>query len=85
MYTKDIDEVVVEGEEGYKTAKNFMKKLMPSHSKKVKFYDDKNIPLFSKYKLNEQINQIYSTRVDLPSGGYLIINNTEALISIDVN
>ena len=85
MYTKDIEEIVVEGEEGYKTAKNFMKKLMPSHSKKVKFYDDKNIPLFSKYKLNEQINQIYSTRVDLPSGGYLIINNTEALISIDVN
>lgn len=85
MYSKEIDSVVVEGEEGYKTAKNFMKKLMPSHSRKVKLYDDKNIPLFSKYKLNEQINQIYSTRVDLPSGGYLVINNTEALISIDVN
>ena len=85
MYSKEIDSVVVEGEEGYKTAKNFMKKLMPSHSRKVKLYDDKNIPLFSKYKLNEQISQIYSTRVDLPSGGYLVINNTEALISIDVN
>jgi len=85
MYTKDIDEIVVEGEEGYKTAKNFMKKLMPSHSKKVKLHDDSDFPLFSKYKLNEQINQIYSTRVDLPSGGYIIINNTEALISIDVN
>ena len=85
MYSKEIDSVVVEGEEGYKVAKDFMKKLMPSHSRKVKLYNDKNIPLFSKYKLNEQINQIYSTRVDLPSGGYLIINNTEALIAIDVN
>jgi len=85
MYSKEIDSVVVEGEAGYKTAKNFMKKLMPSHSRKVKLYNDKNVPLFSKYKLNEQINQIYSTRVDLPSGGYLVINNTEALISIDVN
>lgn len=85
MYSKEIDSVVVEGEAGYKTAKSFMKKLMPSHSRKVKLYNDKNVPLFSKYKLNEQINQIYSTRVDLPSGGYLIINNTEALISIDVN
>jgi len=85
MYSKEIDTVVVEGEKGYKTAKEFMKKLMPSHSRKVKLYNDKSIPLFSKYKLNEQINQIYSTRVDLPSGGYLIINNTEALIAIDVN
>ncbi len=85
MYSKEIDSVVVEGEKGYKIAKGFMKKLMPSHSRKVKLYNDKNIPLFSKYKLNEQINQIYSTRVDLPSGGYLIINNTEALIAIDVN
>lgn len=85
MYSKEIDTVVVEGEKGYKTAKDFMKRLMPSHARKVKLYNDKNIPLFSKYKLNEQINQIYSTRVDLPSGGYLIINNTEALISIDVN
>lgn len=85
MYSKEIDSVVVEGEAGYKIAKNFMKKLMPSHSRKVKLYNDKNVPLFSKYKLNEQISQIYSTRVDLPSGGYLVINNTEALIAIDVN
>ncbi|MCR4555505.1 MAG: Rne/Rng family ribonuclease, partial [Alphaproteobacteria bacterium] len=85
LYSKEIDFVVVEGEKGYRTAKEFMKKLIPSHSRKVKLYNDKNIPLFSKYKLNEQISQIYSTRVDLPSGGYLIINNTEALISIDVN
>ncbi len=85
MYTKDVEEIVVEGEEGYKTARAFMKKLMPSHAKKIKLYDNKETPLFSKYKLDEQINQVYSTRVDLPSGGYLVINNTEALIAIDVN
>lgn len=85
MYTKDVDSIVVEGENGYKIARNFMKGLMPSHVKKIKFYRDSNVPLFAKYKLNEQINQIYSTRVDLPSGGYLVINNTEALVAIDVN
>ncbi len=85
MYTKDIDEIIVEGEEGYKVARSFMKKLIPSHVKKVKLYEDKSIPLFSKYKVNEQTEQIYSTRVELPSGGYLVINNTEALIAIDVN
>ena len=58
---------------------------MPSHAKKVKLYDDKKLPLFSKFNINEQVNQIYSTRVDLPSGGYLVINPTEALVSIDVN
>lgn len=85
MYAKDVDSIVVEGEDGYKIARNFMKGLMPSHVKKIKFYRDSNVPLFAKYKLNEQINQIYSTRVDLPSGGYLVINNTEALVAIDVN
>lgn len=85
LYTRDIESIVVEGEEGYKIAKRFVKKLMPSHSKKVKLYEDSKLPLFNKYKINDQINQIYSTRVDLPSGGYLIINTTEALISIDVN
>ena len=58
---------------------------MPSHTKKVKLYNDKKLPLFSKFNINEQVNQIYSTRVDLPSGGYLVINPTEALVSIDVN
>lgn len=85
MYSKDVDAIYVEGEEAYKTAKNFVKKLMPSHAKKVKPYEDTTQPLFSKFGINDQINQIYSPRVDLPSGGYLIINTTEALISVDVN
>ena len=85
MYSKDVDAIYVEGTEAYKTAKSFVKKLMPSHAKKVKLYDDTTQPLFTKFGINDQINQIYSPRVDLPSGGYLIINTTEALISIDVN
>ncbi|MDR2268550.1 MAG: ribonuclease E/G [Holosporaceae bacterium] len=85
LYSRDIDSIIVEGESAYKTAKTFVKKLMPTHAKKVILYNDRKIPLFSKYKINDQINQIYSTRVDLPSGGYLVINTTEALVSIDVN
>jgi ribonuclease E len=85
LYSPNIESIFVEGENGYKIARNFVKKLMPSQAKKVKLYDDKKAPLFSKFGIDDQINQIYSTRVDLPSGGYLIINTTEALISIDVN
>ena len=85
LYSRDIDSIVVEGEYGYKFTKDLVKKLMSSHAKKVKLYDDKKIPLFSKFNINEQVNQVYSTRVDLPSGGYLVINPTEALVSIDVN
>jgi len=85
MYSREIESIYVEGEEGYKVAKSFVKKLMPTHIKKIKLYEDKKLPLFSKFNINDQINQIYSTRVDLPSGGYLIINTTEALTSIDVN
>lgn len=85
MYSRDVDAIYVEGKEGYKTAKNFMKGLMPSHAKKIQLYEDTSMPLFKKFSINDQIRQIYSTRVDLPSGGYLIINNTEALIAVDVN
>lgn len=85
LYSRDIESIVVEGTSGYKFTKDLVRKLIPSHAKKVKLYDDKKIPLFSKFNINEQVNQIYSTRVDLPSGGYLIINPTEALVSIDVN
>ncbi len=85
LYSRDVESILIEGEEGYRMAKDFIKKLMPTHSKKVKLYYDKKVPLFSKYKINDQVNQIYSTRVDLPSGGYIIVNTTEALISIDVN
>ncbi|MDR1334857.1 MAG: ribonuclease E/G [Holosporaceae bacterium] len=85
FYSQDIDSIFVEGNEGFKTAKNFIKKLMPGHIKKIKLYEDEKIPLFSKFKISDQVHQIYSSRVDLPSGGYLIISPTEALISIDVN
>ncbi|MDR1333795.1 MAG: ribonuclease E/G [Holosporaceae bacterium] len=85
LYSRDIDSIFVEGEDGYKIAKSFVKKLMPSQVKKVKLYEERKLPLFVKFKINDQINQIYSTRVDLPSGGYLVINTTEAMISIDVN
>lgn len=85
LYSRDVESIVVEGEAGYKFTKDLVRKLMPSHAKKVKLYDDKKLPLFSKFNINEQVNQIYSTRVDLLSGGYLVINPTEALVSIDVN
>ena len=85
LYSRDVENIIVEGKEAFQVAKNFVKKFLPSHVKKVKLYDDKRLPIFTKYKISDQINQIYSTRVDLPSGGYLVINATEALIAIDVN
>jgi len=74
----------VEGNEGYQKAKNFMKLIMPSHVKKIKKYRDK-IPLFIKEKIELKLNEIFETEVKLNSGGYLVINPTEALVSIDVN
>lgn len=85
LYSKDVDSIVVEGRAGYDVARSYVKRLMPSHVKKVKLYEDTSAPLFGKYGISDQISQIYSTRVNLPSGGYLIINNTEALVAIDVN
>lgn len=85
MYDKSVDNIFVEGEDCYKYTKQFMKKIMPSHAKKVQLYSDTAVPLFKKFHISNQIKQIYSTRVDLPSGGYLVINNTEALIAVDVN
>jgi len=85
LYTRDIDEVLVAGEKGYKTAKDFMKMLVPSHSKKVKEYNEEKVPLFHKYKVEKQISEIGEISVTLKSGGYLVINPTEALVSVDVN
>lgn len=85
LYSRDIESIFVEGEAGYKFTKDLVRKFMPSHAKKVKFYNDEKLLLFNKFNIDEQINQIYSTRADLPSGGYLVINTTEALVSIDVN
>ncbi len=85
LYARDIDEVVIDGDEGYKTAKAFMKMLMPSHAKRVKAYLDPGVPLLHRYQIEQQIDAIHSPVVQLPSGGYIVINPTEALVAIDVN
>ncbi len=84
MYDDDIKNIIVEGNEGYKKAQNFMKMMMPSHVKKIKKYRDK-IPLFFKENIETKLNDIFETQVKLSSGGYLVINPTEALVSIDIN
>ncbi len=84
LYTRDIDEIQVEGETGYRAAKDFMKLLMPSHAKKVQHYQDP-IPLFHRYQVESHLEAMYQPIVQLKSGGYIVINPTEALISIDVN
>ena len=85
LYRREIDEVHVAGEEGYKTAKDFMRTLMPSHATRVQPYKDENIPLFFRYQVESQIDEIHTPTVHLKSGGYIVINPTEALVSIDVN
>ena len=85
LYTRDIDDVLVSGERGFKTAKEFMKMLVPSHAKKVKEYNDDKVPLFHRYNVEKQISEIGEISVTLKSGGYLVINPTEALVSVDVN
>jgi ribonuclease E len=84
IYNRDIEEVVVEGAEGYASAKAFMKLLMPSHARRVKAYSDP-VPLFQRYGAEDQLRAMYDPMVQLKSGGYLIINPTEALVSIDIN
>ncbi len=85
LYTKEIDEVLVEGEAGYRTAKNFMKLLIPSHAKRVKAYKEPKIPMFQRYQVEAQIDNIQSPAVQLKSGGTIVLNSTEALVAIDVN
>ncbi|KUR71760.1 ribonuclease [Novosphingobium fuchskuhlense] len=84
IYNRDIEEVVVEGEHGYRAAKDFMKLLMPSHAKRVRQYVDP-VPLFQRYGAEDQLTAMYDPVVQLKSGGYLVINPTEALVSIDIN
>ena len=84
MFDKDIDEVQVEGEEAYKDARDFMRMLMPSQAKKVMAYREPT-PLFVKHRIEDNLSQIYSPVVPLRSGGYLVINQAEALVAIDVN
>ena len=84
IYNRDIDEVIVEGEEGYRQAKDFMKLLMPSHARRVQHYSDA-VPLFQRNHVEDQLAAMYNPVVQLKSGGYLVINPTEALVSIDIN
>ena len=84
IYNKEIEEVVVEGGEGYSSARAFMKMLMPSHARRVKPYSDP-VPLFQRYGAEDQLKAMYDPVVQLKSGGYLVINPTEALVSIDIN
>ena len=84
LYSKDIDEVIVAGEAGYKEARDFMRMLMPSHVKNVKLYSDAQ-PLFTRYGIESQLDAMFQPTVQLRSGGYIVINQTEALVAIDVN
>jgi ribonuclease E len=85
LYARDIDEVIVEGEEGYRTAKDFMRMLTPSHARRVQPYRDPQIGLFHRYQVESQIDAAHSPVAQLRSGGYVVINQTEALVAIDVN
>ena len=84
LYGKDIDEVIVAGSEAYHEAKDFMRMLMPSHAKSVKFYSDTQ-PLLSRYGVESQLDAMFSPVVQLRSGGYIVLNQAEALVAIDVN
>ncbi|MEQ9331292.1 Rne/Rng family ribonuclease [Thalassobaculum sp.] len=85
LYARDIDEVQVEGEDGYRIAKDFMKALVPSHAKRVQPYRDPHTPLLHRFQVESQLDAIHSPVVELKSGGYIVLNQTEALVAIDVN
>ena len=84
MYDENTKNIIIEGNEGYKKAQNFMKMMMPSHVKKIKKYRGKK-PLFIEEGIEQKLNQIFESEIKLNSGGYLVINPTEALVSIDIN
>ena len=84
IYNRDIEEVIVEGDDGYRAARDFMKLLMPSHARRVKHYADP-VPLFQRFGAEDQLSAMYDPVVQLKSGGYIVINPTEALVSIDIN
>jgi ribonuclease E len=85
LYGRDIEEIIIQGEPQYRIAKEFMKLFTPSHAKKVKLYDDPIVPLFHKYAVEGQLEAMHQMTVHLKSGGYIVINPTEALVAIDVN
>ncbi|MEO0522923.1 MAG: ribonuclease E/G [Pseudomonadota bacterium] len=84
LYNREIDEVLVEGEAGYRNAKDFMKMIMPSHAKNVQRYEDA-LPLFARYQVETYLGGMFNPTVQLKSGGYIVIGVTEALVAIDVN
>src|ERR1044071_1907874 len=84
LYSKDIEEIIVAGDEGYADAKDFMRMLMPSHAKNVKLYRDSQ-PVFTRYGIESQLDAMFTPTVQLRSGGYIVINQPEALVAIDVN
>ena len=84
LYSKDIDEVIVAGEAGYRSAKDFMRMIMPSHAKNVKFYAEQ-MPIYARYQVETYLAGMFNPTVQLPSGGYIVIGITEALVAIDVN
>ncbi len=85
LYTRDIDEIIVEGKAGYQAAKEFMRQIMPSHVKRVQEYSDSHVPLYHRHNIEKQLDATHDPAVRLPSGGYIVINPTEALVAIDVN
>jgi ribonuclease E len=85
LYSSEIDEILVAGDEAYRVAKTFMKTMVPSHAVRVKPYKDDGIPILHRYKVESQIDAIHHPIVQLPSGGYIVLNSTEALVAIDVN
>ena len=85
LYARDIDEILVDGDEGYRLAKDYMRMLTPSHAKKVQPYKDPAVPLFYRYQVESQLDAMHQPVVQLRSGGYLVIGQTEALVAIDVN
>ncbi|MBM3539865.1 MAG: Rne/Rng family ribonuclease, partial [Alphaproteobacteria bacterium] len=85
IYSSDIDEILVEGEAGHESARSFMNMLMPDHVDRVRRYDDPAVPLFQRFQVESQLDQIHNPTVRLRSGGYIVINQTEALVAIDVN
>ena len=84
-YSRDIESIIIEGEDGYRQAKDLMKMLVPSHAKKVQPYKDTVTPIFNKYQIEDQLDSMNNRQVQLKSGGYIVIDITEALIAVDVN
>jgi ribonuclease E len=85
IYAREIEEILVEGDDGYRMAKEFMRMLTPSHAKKVKCYKDAAIPLFHHFQIESQLDAMHNPTVTLRSGGSIVIGQTEALVAIDVN